>query len=86
MVYYEFTEPALLQFQQLESWLAEETLDELETLSANLTVTRQRSTTGFIHDFVRLRENRKIYVFLTIAPQDKNERLVVTNVGLHIRP
>jgi hypothetical protein len=82
---YEFTEPALKQFQQLDSWLGEETLDELETLAANPPQNRLRSTTGFVYDFVRIRGVETIYVFLTIVPNIAAHQLSVTNVGVFVR-
>ena len=82
---YGFTEPALRQFQQLDSRLGEETLDELEALAANPPAIRLRSPAGFVHDFVRMRGTTTIYVFLTIVPDLAGQRLSVTNVGLFVK-
>jgi hypothetical protein len=64
VAFYEFTESALEQFQQLDSWLGEETLDELEALVVNPPTLRMRSATGFVHNFVLIHAGATLYVFL----------------------
>lgn len=82
---YEFTEPALKQFQQLEPWLAEETLDELETLAVVSPTAHRRLTNRFVHDFVRIRGASTLYVFLTIVRDRANQKLRVMDVGTYVR-
>jgi hypothetical protein len=82
---YEFTEPALRQFQQLEPWLGEDTIDELESLAAAPAVDRLWSPTGFVHDFVRTQGSATNYVFLTILPDVAANKLRITSVGLYTR-
>ena len=82
---YQFTEPAVPQLQQLDSWLAEETLDELELLASKGYVPPMRSPTGFVHDFVRVRGGKTFYVFLTIVPDPGQRCLRVTSVGSYVK-
>ena len=81
---YEFTKRALAQFQQLDPWLAEETLDELEELIQNPPTSRLKSPAGAIHDFVRVHEGRRAYVFLTISSYPAREVFRVTTIGVHM--
>lgn len=82
---YGFTEPALHQFQQLEPWLGEDTVDELDALADAPTADHLRSPAGFMHDFVRSHGNATYYVFLTVLPDVSAKNLLVTSVGVYIR-
>lgn len=81
---YEFTEPAVPEFRKLDPWLAEEALDELEILAHNPPSSRLWSKAGFVHDFVRIREGKRFYVFLMIVPDVSKQRLYVMTVGSHV--
>lgn len=82
---YQFAEPAVPQLRQLDSWLAEETLDELELLASEAHIPPMRSSTGFVHDFVRMRAGKTYYVFLTILPDEAQRYLRVTSVGSFVK-
>jgi len=52
---YEFSKLAMAQFQQLDPWLAEEVLDELEKLSTSPIPHQMKRPAGAIFDFTRSR-------------------------------
>jgi hypothetical protein len=82
---YEFSKRALNQFQQIEPWLAEEILDELESLLSQPPLSGPNSPLGIVHDFVRQRGDQTFYVFLTVKTVRGKELLRVTTVGIHVR-
>ena len=83
---YEFSRRALTQFQALEPWIAEETLDELERLISQPPIPLpNKAPGGFVHDFVRQRGAQTVYVFLTFQLFPRRELLRITTLGTHIR-
>jgi hypothetical protein len=82
---YEFTKRALAQFQQLDPWLGEELLDELEGLVTCRPAHSFRTPNGFVHDFVHEHATGLCHVFLTILPDVRREVLRVTSVGIYVR-
>jgi hypothetical protein len=82
---YEFTRQAMAQFQHLDPWLAEETLDELETLTKSPLSARMKSPAGAVHDFTRNRDRQTLYVFLTVTAYPDRQLLRVTSIGTHVK-
>ena len=82
---YEFGEAALAQFRALDPWLAEETLDELESLLQNPPLTRRRIAGMVVHDFSRIRGTDIAYVFLTIVVNRERSVLYIRSVGSYSR-
>ena len=82
---YEFSKRALTRFKQLEPWLAEETLDELEALLTRAPSSGPTTLLGEVHDFVRQRGDQTLYVFLTIKAFPARELLRVTSLGIYVR-
>lgn len=80
----EFTDPARSDLRQLEPWLQEETLDEIDLLTGHPPV-KSRRTGDRVCDFVRRRENRTYYVFITIWPDERKNVLRIQRIGLHVR-
>src|SRR5690242_19332412 len=64
---YEFSKLAMAQFQQLDPWLAEEVLDELEKLSTSPIPNQMKRPAGAIFDFTRSRGTQTFYVFLNVT-------------------
>ena len=83
---YEFTRRAMAQFQQLDPWLAEETLDELEKLSTFDLSERLKSPSGAVLDFTRSRGPQTFYIFLTFTAYANRGLIRVTSVGTHAVP
>jgi hypothetical protein len=81
---YEFTKRAMAQFQQLEPWLAEETLDEIEKLIASPLSGRLKSPAGAVHDFTRTRDRQLIYVFVTVTTYPNRQFIRITSIGTHV--
>ena len=82
----QITEPAQVGLRSLESWLQEETLDELDRLAANPGILPRRRLGDVVHDFVRERAGVTYYVFLTIYPDEDKKVLRLDGVGVHARP
>lgn len=81
---YELNDESRENLGKLESWLAEEVLDELELLV--LLKYEEKTAGGFVYDFVRERDGRKHYLFLTIVPDIARRQLRVTTLGSFSRP
>ena len=81
----EFTDPAREDFQRLDLWLQEETLDELDLLAANPPARRTR-VGDLVHDFVRRQGDATVYVFVTVWPDIANRLLRVKAIGVYVRP
>lgn len=66
----------------LDPWLAEETLDEIELLLRNPEGIHLRAgETVAVHDFVRTSEGATHYVFLVVRPVRQEARLEVLSIG-----
>ena len=82
---YEFSKRARVKFRQLDFWLQEESLDELELLVAGPPPSTARARTGFVLDVVRVRRVSTYYVFLTIKTNVSARRFRVVDVGVFVR-
>ena len=82
----EFTDRAIADLRRLESWLAEETLDELERLVQAPPKPRRRHLAGIVYDFVREREKRLHYVFVTVEVKPVRNLIKVSEIGSYARP
>jgi len=80
----ELTDPARDGLRELDLWLQEETLDELDALAAT-PPPRRRRVGGFIHDFVRSHEGSIYYVFVTAYRDDSNQVLRIDSIGRFVR-
>ena len=78
---YELTDRAWADFKNLDLWLQEETLDELEIVAANPSMLRVRLYRNAVHDFVRIHAGRQFYVFITIFPDARSSRLLIREIG-----
>ncbi|HXE52983.1 MAG TPA: hypothetical protein VN541_08215 [Tepidisphaeraceae bacterium] len=81
---YELAEEASRGLGELESWLAEEVLDELEMLVSGPLSHKQRAPGGFVHDFVREQSGSRYYVFLTIVWDHTQQILRVSRIGQYV--
>lgn len=52
--------------RELETWLQEETLDEVERVLHEPNILTPRAGDVAVHDFVRIRGSTRHYVFLTV--------------------
>ena len=85
MIYaYEFSKLAMAQFRQLDPWLAEEVLDELEELSNSPIPAQMKRPAGAIFDFIRSRGKQTFYVFLNVTVFANRKTIRVTNIGTHV--
>lgn len=82
---YELNDDARTNLRQLDPWVAEQVLDELETMIASPGA-RLRTAGGFVYDFVRERNQQRIYVFLTVEHDPARSMLRITSIGSHARP
>lgn len=64
---YELADEAMAVFRQLETWLAEEFLDEMERLVANPPPPGRKAAGGIVGQIVRDRGGDRFYVFFTLA-------------------
>ena len=71
---------------QLEPWLAEEVLDELDRLAEKPETLVQRGVLpGLVHDFERTRELKRHYVCMVLDRDHVNQTLTVNDIGHVIR-
>jgi hypothetical protein len=81
---YAFTKQAMAQFQQLDPWLGEEVLDELEKLSASQLSSQYKKPSGAVLDFVRPRDQHVIYVFVSFTAYPNRQLIRVTGLGTYV--
>ena len=80
----ELADPAREGLGRLDIWLAEDTLDELELLTAN--PPKRRTRIGpVVYDFVRVHGESTFYVFVTLFPDEIREVLRVESIGHFVR-
>ncbi len=63
----EFTRRAIRELSNLEIWLQEEALDELELIAAAPLAEPVSPFKSFVHDFIRERGGRRHYVFIAMV-------------------
>ena len=80
----ELADPAREALARLDTWLAEETLDEIDQLAARPPVRKTRTGTT-VHDFVRVKDRSRYYVFLTVYPDEVGQTLRVESIGHFVR-
>lgn len=83
---YELNDDARTNLRQLDPWVAEQVLDELETLVAVQSEERPRTTGGFVYDFIRDTNQQRIYIFLTVEHDPARNLLRITSIGSWSRP
>ena len=82
-----FGERPIRQLRELDVWLQEEVLDELEVLASNPQRLIFRAISpGAVHDFTRRRPAGTHYIFLTVERADQRELLEVLDIGHHFGP
>jgi hypothetical protein len=82
---YQLTDRAVADLKKLNTWLQEETLDEIEVVTSNPTSLAKRLQGAAVHDFVRKWEGNVIYVFITIIINDSSEILWIREIGSYQR-
>jgi hypothetical protein len=80
----ELADPAREELVRLDSWLAEETLDEIERLAEQPPAHRTRTGT-LVHDFVRIKGQARHYVFIVVFPDEVARVLRVESIGYYVR-
>jgi len=83
---YMLSERALAGLRKMELWLQEETLDELDRLTAQQPFPGRRIGELIVRDFVRERGTNRHYVFLTLFPNAPAQTLTVSNIGWCVLP
>lgn len=78
---YTLSERALIGLRKMETWLQEETLDELDRLAAAPEIRGRRVGEAVVFDFVRDRNAQRSYVFLTVFPDELTRTLRVRDIG-----
>jgi hypothetical protein len=77
-----FSPGALRKLAELDPWLQEEALDEIELLANRpAQLIRRGRLPGYVHDFVRTREGIKHYVFIHLDRDDAAQRLGIRTIG-----
>lgn len=75
---YHFVGDSDADLKELESWLQEEVLDELELMVANVPERTPRNE--IFHDFERSRHGMKIVTFVRLGRDDRSQTLIVLAV------
>ena len=82
-----FGERPIRQLRELDVWLQEEVLDELEVLASNPQRLIFRAISpGAVHDFIRHGPAGTYYLFLTVERDDQREVIDVLDIGHHFQP
>jgi hypothetical protein len=82
-----FGERPVRQLRELDVWLQEEVLDELEALASNPQRLIFRAISpGAVHDFTRRGPAGTYYLFLTVERDDQSQVIEVLDIGHHFRP
>ena len=76
---YRLVGDALADLKELDVWLQEEVLDELEALCLALPSAKP-SEREILHDFERPRQGQRKVVFVRLRCDDKNGRLTVLGI------
>jgi len=79
----DITEAGRADLRQLDTWLQEEILDELERLVVK-PPTRRIAGGDLVHDFTRTREGRTFYVFLRLKLVYTAELLRLKSIGVFV--
>lgn len=82
---YQLSERALAGLRRMEPWLQEETLDELDRLTADPPKGR-RIGEAIVCDFVRDRGPHRFYVFITLFPDLTTQVLRISEIGACVLP
>ena len=82
---YELADEAMAGFRELETWVAEEFLDEMERLVANPPAGGRRTSGGTVGEVVRDRGDDRFYVFFTTVWDRQRQVLRVSSLGHYIR-
>lgn len=78
---YQLSERALIGLRRMEPWLQEETLDELDRLTADPPTAGRRIGDAIVRDFALDRGPDRFYVFITLFPDAQTEMLRVSDIG-----
>ena len=76
---------AVQALRQLDVWLAEETLDELEGLADVPERLDNSASATSVYDFTRIRGDVIHYIFLVLRPEKTSETLQVQAIGHYSR-
>lgn len=82
---YELSRRASNEFRRLETWLAEEVLDELELLCAEAIKPRIKDPAGAIHDIKRVHGSQVYYVFIRFGIDPARRMLRINSIGTYQR-
>ena len=81
-----FNDDALRSFREIDIWLQEETLDDLEELGQHPERLRPRlDLSTSVYDLVRRRDKRVDYVFLIVDRDDEAGVLRILRLGHVVR-
>lgn len=83
---YTLSERARAGLGKMDTWLQEETLDELDRIAAEPTLTGRRVGEGVVRDFVRDRGDQRAYVFITVFPDEATQTFRVSDIGCCFLP
>ena len=83
---YQLGERALAGLRRMETWLAEETLDELDRLCEDPPARGRRVGDAVVCDFVRDRGPQRFYVFISVFPDATTRTLRVSDIGSCVLP
>jgi hypothetical protein len=79
---WEFTDRAAREFRALDTWLQEETLDEIEESAADPGSDEYpRRTNEQVYDFVRDRGGKRVYVFYVASADALTRIFKIVSVG-----
>jgi hypothetical protein len=78
---------AIADLRELEPWLQEEVLDELERLALQPPSPRPTAAEPeVVHDFERTSGNRRTIVFVRVRIEQSRELLIVLGISAHSGP
>lgn len=83
---YTLSERARAGLKKMDLWLQEETLDELDRIAAGPQLIGRRVGEAVVRDFVRDRGDQRVYVFISLFPNEGAQTLQVSDIGFCFVP